>query len=110
MANLTLEEATSWYRTCEDAMCEIRSNLRCGVDEKSSDRRLNIAAAALGFYKYVLYRASGSGMDSFSVGDINIKSDKKSSVDIAYKVWQDAKKNIADILQDDNFLFERIEI
>ena len=109
IANLTLEEASPWYRTCEDAMYEIESKLKPNVDKETNGRRLNIAAAALGFYKYVLYRASGCGMDSFSAGDINIKSDKKTSVDMAYKVWQDAKRNVADILEDDNFLFERIE-
>ena len=108
IANLTLEEASPWCRICEDAMCEIESSLKPDADKATSERRLNIAAAALGFYRYVLYRASGSGMDAFSAGDINIKSDKKSSVETAYKVWQEAKGNIADLLKDDNFLFGRI--
>lgn len=108
MANLTIEEASIWTTLCEDTIEELQKHIKDGIDEEKSARQLNAAAAALSFYKYTLYRASGMGMDAFSVGDISIKGDKKLSVQTAYKVWQEAKGSICDLIVDDGFIFEEI--
>lgn len=108
IANLPMEDISPWIPICEDACDEIKRHLRSGVDEIKNARRLNVAAAALSFYKYVLYRASGGAMESFSAGELRIKTNGKMSIKMAHKVWEDAKSSIADLLTDDDFIFERI--
>ena len=109
IASLTVEEAAPWITLCEDSICEIKKHVKEGVDMESKERQLNAAAAALSFYKYTLYRASGTGMDSFTAGDISIKSEKKASVQMAYNVWTEARSCVCDLLEDDGFIFERID-
>ncbi len=108
IANLSWDEAAHWATICEDSYSEIKNHLRDGVDENEHSRRLNVAAAALAFYKYVSYRASGGGMESFTAGEIRIKTNVEANIKIAYSVWKDAKMAISDLLKDDNFVFERI--
>lgn len=108
MADLTLEETVPWVSLCREAMEEIQSYIREGVDQESNSGRLDTATASLVFYRYTLYRASGGGMESFSVGDIKINSNKKSDVENAYRIWRDAKASVADLLQDNDFVFEGI--
>jgi len=108
IADLSWDEASPWTSVCEDACLEIRSNLRDDVKEEDNERRLNAAAAALAFYRYVLYRCSGGGMESFTAGEIRIKTDAKTHAKMAYNVWLDAKRSISDLLKDTEFMFERI--
>ncbi len=108
IANISFEEAFPWTEVCEEAADEIRRHLKSEIDETEHHRRLEAAAAALAFYRYVIYRASGGGMESFTAGEIKIKSDAKTSVKMALAVWKDAKHSIADLLNDDDFMFETI--
>ena len=108
IANLSADEVTPWIETCEDSISEIESNLRENIDQELNSRRLEAAAAGLSFYKYSLYRASGAGMESFSAGELRIKTNSSENVKIAYKAWQEAKNSIYDLLKDNNFVFERI--
>nr|DAM77055.1 MAG TPA: hypothetical protein [Caudoviricetes sp.] len=103
-----MEESTSWIDLCEDSIEEIKSQLREDVDIEKHSHRLEVAAAALSFYKYTLYNASCPGMESFAAGEIRIKSDPNTAVKMAYRAWQEAKSAIADLIKDDNFVFERI--
>ena len=106
---LSSDEIAPWTSICEDACIEIRKNLRENVVEEDHSRRLNAAAAALAFYRYILYSTSNSGgAESFAAGELRIKTDTSRMINNAKKVWQDAKRSIADILKDENFMFERI--
>ena len=109
IADLNLEEAAPWLPICSEAAEEIRGQLKNAADEATHARRLTAAAAALAFYRYTLYRASGSGMDTFSAGDVKITSDKKNSVQIAQSVWCNARNTVSDVLKDDGFLFEQVK-
>lgn len=108
IANISFKEAFPWTGICEEAADEIRAHLKSSVNESDHSRRLSAAAAALAFYRYVLYRASGGGMQSFTAGEIRIKADAKTSVKMALAVWKDAKHAIADLLNDDDFMFETV--
>ena len=108
IAGLSAEEAQLWEPLLVDAQFEIESKLKYDVDQAAEARRLNVAAAALGYYKYTLYRLSGTGMGSFSAGDISVKLDDHAIIDVALNVWLDAKATIYDLLIDDNFLFQSL--
>ena len=108
IANLSADEVTPWIEICEDSISEIESNLRENIDQELNSRRLEAAAAGLSFYKSSLYRSSWAGMESFSAGELRIKTNSSENVKRAYKVWQEAKNSIYDLLKDNNFVFERI--
>lgn len=108
ITNIELDESSSWITLCKDSVEEIENHLKEGIDINIHAHRLEVAAATLAFYKYTLYRASSPGMESFSAGELRIKSDPNTSVKMAYRAWQEAKGSIADLIRDDDFVFERI--
>ena len=95
---------------CEDAMNEILLSLKKGVDHTAPEnsRRLNVAAAVLSFYKYSLCRASVDSAAAFTAGEFRIKTDLQANIKSAYRMWREARKSISDLLEDDEFVFERI--
>ena len=109
MADLSLEESSPWVDFCADAAEDILLQLKDGVDIEANERRLTSAAASLSFYRYTLYRASGEGMNSFSVGDVKVTQNKKDSVNSAYQAWCNQRDNISDLIEDDHFLFRMVE-
>ncbi len=109
IANLTLEEASPWLTLCSDAAEEIKMILKETVNVDANSRRLTTAAAALTFYKYTLYRSSGTGMEKFNAGDIKIENDFELSVKIAKKIWNEAKDSICDIINDKDFYFGQVK-
>lgn len=108
IANLTLEEASVWMPICSDAAEDIKLKLKSGIDIDTNSRRLTTAAAALSFYKYTFYRASGVGMNNFVAGDIKIENDTNASIKTAATVWEDARRGIADLLVDEDFVFRQV--
>lgn len=108
IAGLSMDDISPWIPICEDAYDEIKRNLREETDEDENSRRLNVAAAALAFYRYVLYESSGNRAESFSAGELRIKANAQSAVKMAYSVWKDARNAVADLLTDNDFMFERI--
>lgn len=104
----SLDVTTNWVDVINEAISEIDSKLRNDVNKESVSARLDAAYAALSFYKYSLYEATGDAeVESFSAGDISIKCNKKALVDKAYKFWEETKISINDLLEDENFLFKR---
>lgn len=110
IAELSSDEAAVWSSVCQDSIDEITGLLKDGINESDYSGRLTTAAASLAFYTYSLYRASGSGMDSFTAGTVRISSNKKSYVQNAEMVWLNAKARISDLIKDTNFVFEQVEI
>lgn len=108
ISGITEDEICEYIPMCEDAQEEITSNLKSNVDTAPYERKLNMAAATLTFYKYTLCRASGGNAESFAAGELRIKNNLQSNVNMAYRLWLEAKKAIAPILEDTDFLFERI--
>lgn len=108
IANIELDDSSQWIPMCQDCMNEITAHIKIGVDIEENSRRLEVAAASLALYKYALYRASNTAMESFTAGEVRVKTDPNTAVKMAYRAWQEAKKSIADLLEDNDFVFERI--
>ena len=106
IANIEIEDSSKWIPICGESMEEIKMHLKEGVDEEKNAHRLEVAAAAL--YKYTLFTATTLTTESFTAGEIKIKTDPNTSVKMATKVWQEAKKSISDLIKDEGFVFERI--
>ena len=101
-------EISEYIPLCEDASEEISENLKSNADISAYERKLNVAAATLAFYKYTLCRASGSNAESFAAGELRIKNNLQSNVTMAYRLWLEAKKAISPILEDTDFFFEKV--
>lgn len=108
IANLSINESAKWTPICSDAVAEIESKLKTDIDKIQNGRRLTAAAAALSFYKYIIYNAAGSGVESFSAGDISIKENTSQKIELASSIWNESKILISDLLRDDNFYFEQV--
>ena len=102
------DEVAEYIPMCEDAQEEITSNLKSNADTSAYERKLNVAAATLAFYKYTLCRASGGNAESFTAGELRIKNNLQSNVNMAYRLWSEAKKAISPLIQDTDFFFERV--
>lgn len=108
IANVETDVSSQWIPICQESIDEIISHVKVGVNIEENSRRLEVAAASLALYKYALYRASNTAMESFTAGEIRVKSDPNTAVKIAYRAWREAKNSILDLLEDDDFVFERI--
>ena len=108
IANISVTEGSPWILLCEEACEEIKRKLKENVNINEHSRRLSTAAASLAFYRYAVYINASGNTESFSAGELHIKTDAKSTVKLAYSVWIDAKYAISDLLKDEEFTFERI--
>ncbi len=109
ISSLGLETATKFTYICNDAKNEITSKLLPDVDISLHSERLVAAAAALSLYKYVLYKSVNHTAESFSAGDITVKENASQAVKVSYEIWLEEKAKIADLLQDNDFLFWRVK-
>ena len=108
IADIDDENSAMWIPICSESIYEIKSKLKKDVSEEQNAGRLEAAAAVLTLYEYALYSSVVTGAESFSAGEFKLKADTKTSVEIARKAWQEAKNSIAELLEDENFVFERI--
>lgn len=103
LSGLSEEEIDKWVYICEDSVEEIRSRLREGISESENSKKLNSAAAALSFYKYVLCISIRD--------DLNPENQYISNPytkNLALTLWQEQKEDIANLLYDNNFVFKTI--
>lgn len=110
LSGVPLDEIEKFIPICSDAKAEIQSKIKYNIDESAESERLEAAAAALSFYKYILYNASLQSTQSFSAGDISVKEDIKQQLENARSMWYEAKASVCDILQDDGFCFQRVTV
>lgn len=108
LSSLSLEEASTFTYICSDAKNEIISKLLPDVDLNLHSERLIAAAAALSLYRYMQLKALNQTTESISVGDVTVKENMNQAVKIAYEIWLDEKAKIADLLQDNDFVFWRV--
>lgn len=110
IAGLSMQDAVKWLPVCCEAKTYIESKLREHIDKDAESSRLIAAASALSFYKYTLYRSAGDSTESFSIGDVNIRSNNKQSVANAGILYTNAIAEIFDLLRDDEFYFKQVDV
>lgn len=105
MADLSADKAARFLPLCEDAAEEItRRTVR---NDAAAQRLLCAAAAALALYRWALMSASGD-LGSFSSGDVKIVK-SGANVSMAKEAWREAAAAAAPYLEDDEFLFRRVQ-
>ena len=92
------------YRSmCELSAKHLQDMLVRGADSEDGGR-VDFAAAALAYYRYVLWSETDGG--DITVGDVSVKnSSRLASAETLYK---EALKDIKELIEDEGFVFERI--
>jgi hypothetical protein len=103
LSGLSESQINSWIYICEDSILEIKSQLRDGVSEQENTEKLNSAAAALSFYKYVLCTSIKDDLDPENqyISNPYTKS-------LASDLWQKHRDNISNLLKDEKFIFKAV--
>ena len=103
LSGLSGESVHPWISICEESIFEIRTKLREGINEEDYKDKLNSAAAALSFYKYVLCASIKDDLDPDNqyISNPYTKS-------LALSMWQEYKNSISFLLNDNNFVFKTI--
>ncbi len=108
LAGLEAEEATDFRFMCESSVGYITSRLKSGVDISHRCSRLEFAAAALAFYRFILWRLTDGGSNEVKVGDISVKESAANQIDAAEQLCKEAFSAINDILEPTDFVFRGI--
>ena len=103
LAGLSSVEADSWTSICEDSISEIESRLKDREFDEDEIKKLNSAAAALSFYKYVL---CVSVKDDLNPANQYVSNPYTKN--LALSLWRGYKSGISELLSDDNFEFKGI--
>ena len=101
MSGLLGESVHPWINICEDSILEIRSRLRENVSEEDNKEKLNSAAAALSFYKYVLCASTKNDIDPE-----NQYISNPYTKNLALSMWKEYQDGISSLLKDNNFVFK----
>ena len=107
-AELSELESTEFTFMCETAADNVEQRIRPGADISGYGGRLALAAAALAYYRYVLWSITGTAANEIRVGELSRKSDAARQLEAAEGLCRSAFDDIWDITQDNDFMFEGI--
>lgn len=108
MANLTIDEASSWAETCFECASKVNSKKIPGISQDDENIFLVPLAAAMAFYSYNLYKASNLNEEDFKVGDISVRKNTNANVNFAKQALENALASAAHYLRDDDFAFWQV--
>ncbi len=108
LSTLTAEDIIKFRFICETAMDNVNSYIKDNIDTDAYDGRLCFAAAALAYYRYVLWSLSDGKGDELKLGDFSVKPSSEKRLDSAARLCREAFNSIKDIVNDNGFVFERI--
>ena len=106
LSGLSEDEVREQRYLCEMSMDEITERLPEG---KSCGGREEYAAAALAYYRYVLWCITDGELNQIKVGELSSKRNGSAEIDAAEKLCRQAFSDIADLLEHDGFVFSVID-
>ncbi len=108
LAGLEADEATDFRFMCESSVGYITSRLKPGVDIRHRCSRLEFAAAALAYYRFILWRLTDGGSNEIKVGEISVKENGTKQLEGSEQLCKEAFSAISDILETTDFVFRGI--
>ena len=90
---------------CDTALNYIMSRIKKDAVIGCCDSRINFAAAAIAYYRYVLWSLTDGVANEVKVGEISIKHGGSSELDAADRLCREALSDLEDILESENFVF-----
>ncbi len=107
LSGLDSDGALKFRFMCESALEHIVRKTR-GAENIQRCGRFEFAAAALAYYRYVLWSMTNGEGDDISVGEISVKKSASRQLKAAEKLCCEAFQGISDIYEGDDFVFEKI--
>lgn len=105
LAGLSEDEVIRFRFLCEMASDHLRERSRGGDEIGGS--KWEFAAAALAYYRYVLWSMTDSGAGDIRVGEVSVRQQRERLI-YAERLCREALAGLADELEDEGFVFERI--
>lgn len=106
VSGVNQNEISQWIFLIADCIKYFESMLKGKTVDDTALARLNYACAVYAYYKYSMLSSTMSAQ-KFKAGDVEI-STCESAIDRATVLWQNAKSEIADIIDFDSFEFVRV--
>lgn len=97
------ETSVNFRFMCENAQDHIISHIKPNSDTSSCGSKLEFAAAALAYYRYILWSVAESGGD-ITVGDVSVKSSSAVLAN-AQRICEQAFADISDVFDNGYFVF-----
>ncbi len=108
LSSLKADDVIKFKFMCENAMEYVDSHIKKNIDESAYGSRLCFAAAALAYYRFLLWNISDGNGDELTLGDISVKPVSDKQLESASRLCREAFDSIGEIMLDDGFVFERI--
>ncbi len=106
VSGLEQEEISKWIFVIVDCIKYFESRIKNNLSGLEISR-LTHACAVYAYYKYSLFSFANAST-KFKAGDIEITS-AESITEKAHIMWQQEKKEVADIIDFDEFLFLKVD-
>ncbi len=108
LSGISAENVSGFRFLCENALMYVQSRLKPDADVTGGGSRINYAAAALAYYRYILLNVTGGDIGEIKVGDISTKSSSAKELEAADKFCRDAFEDIAEFLENNEFIFTSV--
>ena len=106
LSGLQKEDSLKFRFLCETAYDYILAHLKQEASLDKCGSRLEFAAAALAYYRWILWSLTESG-DDITVGEISVKPSSQ-KIEYALHICRQALGDIADVFDSDEFVFEGV--
>lgn len=108
LSSLEPSDVIKFRFMCETATEYLNSHIKQDIDTSGYDGRLCFAAAALAYYRFILWSVTDSNGEEIKIGEVSVKPITDKQITAVEKLCADAFDSIGEILTDDGFVFERI--
>lgn len=108
LSGVNAEDTVKLRFMCENTFEYVNAHIKSGADIAGFSGRLEFAAAALAYYRYVLWCLTDSGADNIKVGEISVSGSGGKALEAAEKLCCSAFEDIGDVFDNGGFVFERI--
>lgn len=106
VSGLEQNKVSEWFFVIIDCIKYFESKINGRKLTDTEKRRITHACAVYAYYKYSLFNFASKN-SRFKAGDVEI-STSENLIDHAHTLWQQEKKEIADIVDFDDFCFVRV--
>lgn len=107
LTGLSYNDAQQYRWLCNNAADELNEMLVSNIDMQKCSSRLSVAAAAIAYYRYIIF-TENSNVTSFKAGDLTVAySDCKV---FAKEYLNQCLKSIAPYIKDGNFMFRGVRV
>lgn len=108
LSGLAAEDIIKFRFMCLTSYEYVKSHTKSGTDMSVYGGRLAFAAAALAYYRYILWCLTDGDGSEIKVGDISVKPVSEKQLDSADKLCRNAFSALSGVFDDGSFVFERI--